>query len=44
MISKRKLVESATVAPIVEECVALSRIIAASRRTEAENAGWILKA
>jgi len=44
MILKRQLVAPSEVQPVLEECVALCRIIAASRRTAAENAGRIKKA
>ncbi len=36
---KRQLVAPSEAEPVLEECVALNRIIAASRRTAAENAG-----
>ena len=38
LILKRQHVAPKEVEPVLEECVALSRIIAASRRTAAENA------
>ena len=44
MILKRQLVAPSEVQPVLEECVALSKIVAASRRTAAENAGRIKKA
>ncbi len=44
MILKRQLVAPSEVEPVLEECVVLSKIIAASRRTAAENAGKIRKA
>jgi len=39
MIMQRQTVSPETVRPLYEECIALSKIIAASRRTAAENAG-----
>jgi four helix bundle protein len=44
MILKRQLVVPKEVQPVLEECVALSKIIAASRRTAAANAGRMRKA
>jgi four helix bundle protein len=44
MILKRQLVAPTELGPVLEECVALSRIIAVSRRTAAENAGRIRRA
>ncbi len=44
MILMRRLIGPTEVDPVLEECVALSRIIAASRRTAAENAGRIRNA
>jgi four helix bundle protein len=44
MIQQRNFVGSETVVPLYEECVELSKIIAASRRTAAENAGRMRKA
>jgi four helix bundle protein len=41
MILKRQLGSPKELEPVLEECVALSKIIAASRRTAAENAGRI---
>jgi len=39
MIQKRAYIQSEIVTPTLGECVALSKIIAVSRRTSAENAG-----
>jgi four helix bundle protein len=44
MILKRQLVAPTELGPVLGECVALSRIIAVSRRTAAENAGRIRRA
>jgi four helix bundle protein len=44
MILKRQLVAPTELGSVLEECVALSRIIAVSRRTAAENAGRIRRA
>jgi four helix bundle protein len=44
MIQQRELVAPGKVQPVLEECVALSKIIAASRRTAAQNAGKMRKA
>jgi four helix bundle protein len=44
MILKRRLITSSGVQPVLEECVAMGRIIAASRRTAAENAGRMKRA
>lgn len=41
MILKRHLVDAAAAKPVYDDCVALSKIIAASRRTAAVNAGRI---
>jgi four helix bundle protein len=43
MIKQRDLVVTAKVDKVLEDCVALSKIIAASRRTAAENAGKMRK-
>jgi four helix bundle protein len=43
MVLKRQLIEETTARAVYQECVALSKIIAASRRTAAENAGRIRK-
>ena len=43
MIKQRDLVVPAKVEKVHEDCVALSKIIAASRRTAAENAGKMRK-
>ncbi len=43
-IHKRQLVDPDAVKSVLEECVALSKIIAASRRTAAESAGRIRNA
>jgi four helix bundle protein len=39
MIKQRGLVADAKLQPILDECIGLSKIIAASRRTAAQNAG-----
>ena len=44
MILARQLIDRRIVGPVLEECVALSKIIAVSRRTAAENAGKIRRA
>ena len=44
LILKRQHVAPKEVQPVLEECVALSRIIGASRRTAAENAGKLRNA
>jgi four helix bundle protein len=41
MIQKRAYIQSEIVTPALDECIALSKIIAVSRRTAAENAGRI---
>jgi four helix bundle protein len=41
MIQKRSFVSEEVVAPVLDECIALSKIIVVSRRTAAENAGRI---
>ncbi len=41
MIQKRSFVTEEAVAPVLDECSALSKIIAVSRRTAAQNAGRI---
>jgi four helix bundle protein len=41
MIQKRAYSQSEIVTPALEECIALSKKIAVSRRTAAENAGRI---
>lgn len=44
IIKQRGLSEVSEVAAVLEECVALSKILAVSRRTAAENAGRMRKA
>lgn len=44
MIQKREYVHCEIVAPALDECIALSKIIGVSRRTAAENAGRIRQA
>ena len=41
MIHTRSMAPGETISPILDECVALSKIMAVSRRTAAENAGRI---
>ena len=41
MIQKRAYIQSEIVTPVLDECIALSKIIAVSRRTAAENAGRV---
>ncbi len=44
MIARRRLVDQSKVEPLLEECVALGKIITVSRRTAAEHAGKMRKA
>jgi four helix bundle protein len=44
MISQRELSEKRAIAAVLDECVALCKIITASRRTAAQNAGKMKKA
>jgi four helix bundle protein len=44
IVLERKLIELDETKPTLEECVALSKIIAVSRRTAAKNAGRIRRA
>jgi four helix bundle protein len=39
VILDKKMVDGALVVPVKEECIALSKILAISRRTGAQNAG-----
>jgi four helix bundle protein len=43
MVDQQKLADESTVRHALEECVALSKIIAVSRRTAATNAGKMRK-
>ena len=44
MIHQRRLTEEAEIKPVLDECIALSKIIAVSRRTASQNAGKMKKA
>ncbi len=44
MVQRRQLVAPGRIQPILKECIILSKIIAASRRTAAQNAGKMKRA